>query len=518
MTSKFVRQSLIAGSIIMIGTNILSRLIGFVREAVTAGYFGTSAMLDTFLLAFTIPELISFVAFAALPTALIPLMRRILTNHPEGESPLFWGGAITFALIFGALSLGLYVFRDGILYLMAPTLEGVELTRGQTMAGILAWFVFFRCMEAYFRGWLFAHKHFIVPAVSSILINFVILIAIYIAYGELGIGSLAIGWLMGSIASCLFNGAFAFQVVKPSGLIAINYGVIKILLRLTVIVALVESIALLYPVVDRYLASRFLGPGQISSLRYAVFLIHIPTGIFVVSLGSAAFPWISDMSTDEQRDNLIKLYRQSIRLLIYVMLLIAAGVIIFADEITQVAFQRGAFDMESLQLTSMPLLIYATGIVFYSIYLFQMRFYYARAILGQLGGFLLIMLTAKILLSAALVKPLQHNGLAVATSCAWLGSFILMTKDLAKRMEIPALSVFGTAVPKMLVSLAVVVGVWLVLDHFWAHDPSRPLLAIFGRLVVMAVVGSGIYLGLSHLFGVVEVRRLIEKMRPGRSA
>jgi putative peptidoglycan lipid II flippase len=52
-----------AATLITIGGNILGRLFGFGREAVIAGYFGTSAILDTFILAFTLPELLGMVFF-----------------------------------------------------------------------------------------------------------------------------------------------------------------------------------------------------------------------------------------------------------------------------------------------------------------------------------------------------------------------------------------------------------------------------------------------------------------------
>ena len=84
------------------------------------------------------------------------------------------------------------------------------------------------------------------------------------------------------------------------------------------------------------------------------------------------------------------------------MILAAAGIAMFANEIVRVAFQRGAFDVESLQLTSGPLLYYALGMAFHAVYTFQMRLFYARRALIQLGVILLALVGVKIILSMAL--------------------------------------------------------------------------------------------------------------------
>jgi putative peptidoglycan lipid II flippase len=478
-----------------------------------AGYFGTSATLDTFIVAFTVPEIISFVVFAALPISLVPFLRRLENDRGQEVSGLFWGGAIAFGVTFAIISLLIYHLRGSILFWIAPTLDGVQSAQGDRIISILAWFVFFRGMESYFRGWLFARKHFLVPATSSIVINFIILAAIYLLYGKLNILSLAYGWLIGSAVLFLYNGSFACRIVRPvwqpgSGLFAA-----VTLLRVTAVIALIESIALVYPVVDRLFASRLLGEGQISALRYALFLIHIPTGIFVVAFSLATFPWISDLSVDEEQQRLVDLYQRSVRLLLFVMMPVALGVVVFANEILLVAFKRGAFDLSSLELTAPTLMYYALGIVFYSIYLFQMRFYYAHALYLRLTIFLLSLLALKIGMSAVLIGPMEHNGLALATSIAWFSGFTIMTLHLGNRLRISIRELFIPALPRMMVALFCVLPVWLVLIRFWPHDPHDSLWLAFVRLTTMAIIGLTTYGVLGKWLKLPEVDMMLEHVR-----
>lgn len=513
MISRFIKQSLFAATVIVVGASILTRVFGFAREAAVAGCFGTSASFDTFLLAFTIPELVTFVIFAALPMALIPVVRKGQLDGTADTSSLFWNGLMLYGSLFAVFSLCVFFFRENLLLWLAPNLIGDQLALGKRLAAIVAWFVFFRGLEAYFRSWLFAGKHFVIPSVSPVLINVVILCSLYFYYGELGIEALACGWLAGSVVSFVANGAFALVVVKPFSHINWRLAATGPLMKATVAVALLESIALIYPVVDRSLAARFLGEGQIAALRYATFLIHIPTGIFVVAYSHASFPWITDLSASPERESFGNFYRRSVRFLIFVMGLIAVAVLIFPTDIVRLAFQRGAFDQESLHLTAGPLRYYATGVVFYSVYMFQMRFYYARTAWLRLGMILAGMLLIKLVCSLLLVGPMQQNGLALATAVTWLAGLVVMTLDLRRQVRTSAGDLFRPAALRILPGLIIVALFWVVAARFWPGEQSTSFLALLVRLALIGVAGTALYVGLAHWLKLPELKEMFDRLR-----
>ncbi len=512
MTSKFVRQSLMAASLVTIGTSILSRFFGYAREAVIASYFGTSATLDLFILAFTIPELITFISYAALPTALIPSLRRANVSNRDQESVFFWSGLINMSLLFGGLALLVYLVRGSILNLLAPTLEHDAVTQGRHLMAILAGLIFFRGMESYFRSWLFEKKHFVVPATSTIVLNIVILTTLLGFHGRLEIEALAYGWLMAAIVLFAYNGFFAFLFVKPKIRGRAAPAPISILMKATISIAIVESIALIYPVVDRYLAARFLGEGQIAALRYATFLIHIPTGMFIVAFSQASFPWVSDLSVPDQIERLRKLYTESMRLIFFVMGLVAVGVIIYTNEVVTVAFQRGAFDATSQILTSGPLMYFALGIVFYSIYFFQMKFYYARGAVGRLVRILIGMLAIKIILSLLLVKPMEQNGLALATAFTWFCGAIFMTADLSRTIKVSLRELVFPSLPKVLFCLLVTALFWIGLGKVWIGPPSESLLQLLLRLAGIGVSGIVVYLAMAWILKLPELKQTLDRV------
>lgn len=307
MASKLLKQSIVGASIITIAANLVSRVIGFAREATVAGYFGTSILYDTFLIAFIIPEILSGVLYLALPTALIPSLKTKTSESIESDSESFYSGFVVFLVIFTLLSLSIIFLKNHLLHWLASGMPQEQHELAGRIIVVLSFVVLFRGMEAYFRSWLFEKKHFILPAFSGIFLNISILLALLLLYKDYSILSLAYGWLAGSIVLFLINGIFAVYIVGIRFTVSLWKPWVKTILISVIAVAAVQSMPLMYPLIDRYIVANYLGQGEISALRYALILMQIPTGIIIVSFNVATFPWISDLSSSaalEQQNKL----------------------------------------------------------------------------------------------------------------------------------------------------------------------------------------------------------------------
>ena len=512
-SSRFIKQSLVTASVITISANVLSRVFGYFREAAIANYFGTTEILDTFILAFTVPEILSTIIYFALPTAVIPSLKSESQNRPTIDSGLFLSGFIAFFILFAGLSGLIFYFRESIICWLAPGLPIDQHMLGVKIIGIVSFVVLFRGMEAYFRSWLFEKKHFIIPATSNILLNITILGSLFMFYEGANIASLAYGWLFGSIALFLYNGIFATRMI---GLHMVQFTTqrwVKAVFISVLSVAVVQSIPLVYSLIDRYLAARYLAAGQIAALRYAMLLIQIPIGIIVVAFNIASFPWISDYSSRGQAEKLKRLYSESIRQLIFVMGIISIGILIFSSEIVTVAFKRGTFDNISAELTAGPLMYYAIGTLFYSIYIFQMRFYYAKPALLRLGLISVFLLILKLGLSLLLIGPMEHNGLALATTITWSCGFIIMTFDLSRYLNMTIKHLVTASVLKSLLLVAIVAGFWVASIAVWPGAVNGPMEAMFLRLMVLFCSGIGLYLGLAFLMKLPEPKRVLTAIK-----
>ena len=512
-----MKQSLVAATLVTVGGNIFGRLFGYLREAVTAGYFGTSAALDIFLIAFVIPEILTFIIFAALPTSVI---QSTASGEPDDKrnKALFWNGLFVLATILLGITAGLVLFRHQIIQLTAPELVGDSAVAAARLLGIAAAVVFFRGLEAYCRAWLFKQKHFVAPALAPIVLDLILIAWMMWGYESLKVEVLAYGWLTASAVLFLIHAGIVAAVVKP-GVPWRQDGVsVKPLLRMTLAVAAVESASLVFPAIDRYLAIRYLGEGEIAALRYALFLAQVPPGMLVVTFAAAAFPWISDMATS-QPERLSEFYRETLRLVVFVIAPLALALIVFAPEVVSIAFKRGAFGEQSVLLTSGPLLCYALGLIFYGVYFYQIRYYYARNLLSRLGLILGSTLLLKLVASAVLVRFLAANGLALATSLAWLTTSVIMTIDLARNHQLRLSSDIAGWLLRMIISAAGAGAVWLLVRKFWPLSPESGLTLQFVWLILTGLCGFVVYIGLSFMLKMPEPTRVwaMLKSRFGKS-
>jgi putative peptidoglycan lipid II flippase len=510
MTARLAKQTLVGAALVTVAGNVLGRLFGYFREAVIANYFGTSAILDLFLIAAIIPEILTFVIFAALPTSVIRTSSG--QSDTPAESALFWKGLYTCAAFFGLITALLYLARFPLLAWVAPELTADSALTAANLLALLAPFVFFRSLEAYFRAWLFRRKHFIAPSLSPFVLDAVIIVWIWLGYDTLNIEALAYGWLASAVVLFVIHAVAVWVILKPERPGRASDVPVGPLVKMTLGVMCVEAMSLLYPAIDRYLAVRYLGEGEIAALRYALFLSQVPPGMLIVTFAAAAFPWISDMATAHP-EKLVSFYRETLRLVVYVMAPLAVALIVFAPEVVSVAFRRGAFDQQSVLLTSGPLLCYSLGLIFYGVYFYQIRFYYARSLLMRLGLILGATLLFKLVASIVLVQWLSADGLALATSLAWLATSVIMTIDLARRSGLRLAHDMSAWLVRLLVAVGGACGVWLLMRKLWTLPQSANLLHQFTWLIAVGLFGTVVYLGLSLLLHMSEPHRVFDALK-----
>jgi putative peptidoglycan lipid II flippase len=512
MTARLMKQSLVAATLVTVGGNIFGRMFGYLREAVTAGYFGTSAALDLFLIAFVIPEILTFIIFAALPTSVIQTAAANGEPDPKRDKALFWNGLYSLSAILLGLTAALVLFRHQIIQVTAPELVGNSAVEAARLLGIAAAVVFFRGIEAYCRAWLFRQKHFVAPALAPIVLDVILIVWMMLGYESLKVETLAYGWLTASAALALIHAGIVAVVMKP-GLPWRQAGVsVAPLLRMTLVVAAVESASLVFPAIDRYLAVRYLGAGEIAALRYALFLSQVPPGMLVVTFAAAAFPWISDMATS-QPEKLSQFYRETLRLVVFVMAPLALALYMFAPEVVSVAFRRGAFDQQSVIQTTGPLLCYALGLIFYGIYFYQIRYYYARNLLKRLAFILGSTLILKLIASAVLVQYFAASGLALATSLAWLTTSVIMTIDLARNHGLRLSSDISGWLVRLIISAGLTGVTWWLVKTFLPLPPETGLMLQFGWLILTGIVGFVVYAVVSFALKMPEPTRVWDTLR-----
>ena len=114
--------------------------------------------------------------------------------------------------------------------------------------------------------------------------------------------------------------------------------------------------------VDRSLASTLVD-GSISALNYAHRIDTLVTGIFISAIVTVIFPIFAKEANKEKYDGLKSIVVKGLNVALIITIPATVGLIILANPIIKVAFQRGAYDATATYMTSGALVFYSIGLI-----------------------------------------------------------------------------------------------------------------------------------------------------------
>jgi putative peptidoglycan lipid II flippase len=197
----------------------------------------------------------------------------------------------------------------------------------------------------------------------------------------------------------------------------------------------------------------------VSFLYYADRLIQFPLGLFGVAVSTAALPGLSALAAAGRRREFVSTLNQTVRLSLFLSIPAAAGLSALAVPVVALLFQRGEFGPDAVRATAQALWGYAPGLPAFALVRPLVSAFYARRntrapVWAACCGLLVFAA-----LALALMGPLGHAGLALATSAsAWANALALCV--LLGRAMGPWQAFWGAAGLGALLSAAMGLGVW----------------------------------------------------------
>ena len=196
------RKRIFSATVIVIIVTLLSKISGLARDQIMAGYFGMSYDTDAYTWAFFIPNLF-YILFAQslIIAAFIPVYSSYIKEKTRQDVETFVSSVTNIMIIFFILiSAVLFIFSPQIGTLLSK-ISGNQLDIGKfvIMNRIMAFSVLMLSISGLTTGILNAHNLFTLPALAPFILNILIVISVVVFTSRLGIVSMAIGTMAGSI-------------------------------------------------------------------------------------------------------------------------------------------------------------------------------------------------------------------------------------------------------------------------------------------------------------------------------
>jgi putative peptidoglycan lipid II flippase len=458
---------------LLVGSILISRLIGFVREWVLAYTIGANALTDVYYASFTIPDFINYLmAAGALSISFIPLLSDYLSRGEEEtakrvfRSLLSWMGGVLVIFIVVA-----EIFAEPLGRAIAPGFDAEQNRLLALLLRIILPAQFFFYFGSLAMSVQHTHGRFFIPAIAPIVYNGGIILFGVGLGDQLGITGFSIGVLIGALFS---HGLLQWWGLRSLGFSCLPYfslpaeirSGLKRYLLLTIPLALSFSLLVTDEWISKYFASA-LEARALSYLSYARTEMRIPLAIIGQAAGVASFPFLAKLWFSGRKVD----YGST--LLRELMKMWAAGPIaaivlwVFALPATHFIYGGGKFTAVDLQSTAEALRMYSLGVFFWVAQVLLARGFYAcqKTWLPSLLGGVCTLLT--IPLYYRLAREMGFIGLALAGSigiavyCVLL--FILLLVHLRKHEAVsdwkPFLWFCGLWVPVILVTFGLCVGI-----------------------------------------------------------
>jgi putative peptidoglycan lipid II flippase len=448
------RQSVTHASLIIIVTTFLSRVLGLIRELLIAHHFGATLEYDHFLLALTIPLLITNVFIYAVPASYIPVYFNFKTwlgqKNADRESVRFVNIFGTFLITLTIVSL---IFARVIIRLYSPSLELTEFKKVVYQFRLLCSLIFFAGVFATLKSIYHSKKHFFLPAIAPLFLNLCIIIFLILSGKYMGTDSLALGFVGGYfiqgvfLVSYLHKLEFKYQVAFDYSNQFMKQVTISMLFILVI-----ELLGQFYVFIDRTFISR-LPEGAISSLNYANTLSQIPVGIIGIAIGTAMFPSMSELKSQGALKDLNELLTKGFKTVIVFIMPISFIFLFFSGPIIQLFYQRGAFDISDTAQTSIALKGFSFSVLGFVFHAVLVRTYYVLQFRKALIISTSIAIIVKVVMSIVLVTSYGHAGLAFSTTIASLLNSTLLIMYLWTRKYFKVKPIFISIVKVGLISV-----------------------------------------------------------------
>lgn len=430
--SKMVRHAMT----MMIGT-FTSRILGLIREILTAALFGASRQLDAFYVAYTLANLSrQLLAEGALSAAFVPVFSQTLYRDGKERAKHLAKQACSVLLIAGSLvvTLGI-IFSPFLVKLLAPGFDPEKASMAIVMTRLMFPFLLFVSLAALAMGVLNSLDNYFIPAVAPALSNVVFIILVLALTSYSGIWSLTIAVLCGGV--CQFALQWFWTGKEGIPLLPVlpekNDRELKKMLTLFIPYAAGLSLNQINPVISRMLGS-FLMDGAISVLNYSNRIIQLPLGLFVIAISQAILPELSRCSLEE-KGVFGDLMTDCLKFTLFIVMPATIGLVLISEEMVNILFYRGAFGIWAWKATSSSLAMYTLGLPGMACTTVLLRGLYAQGMPRAAVMVTLSSVFSNLFFSLALIKPLSFNGLALATSLAFTVSAVFGGLLLSKHLQ-----------------------------------------------------------------------------------
>lgn len=521
--SSFLRATLSISAATM-----LSRVTGYGRWMAMAAVLGTGLVAEAYGAAALLPNLIYELFLGGIMYSIfIPVLIERMTNHGEEDARRLTNALFTLILpLMGAVTLAGILLAEPLVGLAtqwegSQSLSAAEAREIEDLAvlffRIFAVQMLFYGLNTLGTGVLQSHRHFFLPTFAPVLNN-LITIGSFLAYPFLAERSQTLALYVLASGATVGVAVMAFALVPT--MLALGYvprpqighPALGPTMRLAGPMVILVAASVGFQFFETFLATEF---GAVAEIAYAFTIFSVPYGILAVAISTALMPDLSEQHSRGDSESYRRTFSLGLRSIIFVLAPASVGMIVLAEPMVGLLYQRGAFDAEQTETVATLLAAYSVGLVAYSAYFFLVRAFYSRQNTKTPAVLNVAIFVIFVGFAYALSRVWEAPGIALALSSAY--AVLALASLAATKREIGRIdgARLLTSLAKILAAGAVMYALALAGTEILGLGES-----FWERLAILLLVGGGstaAYLGVALALRAEELRAVLDLLKRRRN-
>lgn len=488
---------------------LIAKGLGFYRDMVFAGVFGTGVEADIYFQVFGLVNLIFTGIGVALSTLVIKNLNK--TENAGNERSYAAHFLRKSALYLSVAAVIMALFSGTVVRIILPEISGEDYLLAVKMMYIMAPSLVFVVIAYIISGLLQNKKAYFITSIMSLPFNAVLIMSLFIK--NVSILSVAavttFGWFLHIAVQlpAFYRHGYSFTE-KSTGLPSSKNKNPEILW-----IFLSNMMFQLCIYIDRAFVSS--SPGMASTFNYASNLFITISSVFIVAMSTVVFPSISKNYEEGSIEYVKDLVGYIINIMTAIFIPFILVVAFFGNDVIRLIYERGAFTSESTSAVAVIFLMYTLSILGYTTQeLFNKVLYLAGKYKYTVSGTLAVIIF-NVILNAVIKFALPVKAAQILTA----GSTALLSTVYAIFIAVKMKDVIGnylnrqtvTDIIKTLLCGAAAAAVYLLFNAFcpgFTHG--------YVTFIVPIAACGAVYIVLLTLSGVTK--HIIKREKKGGQA
>jgi putative peptidoglycan lipid II flippase len=490
-----------------------SRVAGLAREVVAAGYYGISGPMSAFTIAFQVPNLIrALFADAALQPAFVPVFTELLGKKDYKDAfRLASTMLLLVTMVLGAITAFFVLLAPVIMPLFAPGFDQEITDLTVSLSRVLFPILILLGVSGIVVGILNSYDRFGAFAIAPLFWNLTIIVVLVVLEpmfeGQDRIYAYAIGILVGTLVQLMIpvwdlrNTPYRFKLSFDWRHPGVRR-VLVLMLPVTISLGLINFNLLINSFFGSLVSEQ--APAAIDK---AFRIYQLPQGIFSVAIATVLFPTLARFASAGETDDLRRTMANGMRQILFVLVPAAAAILVLADPMIRLIYQRGAFDAHETEVVATALFWFAFSLPTNGLFLLLTRTFFSL----QKPWIPTWISAANLAVTAGVALALYHlgvGGIVASTAIATAASVVAQGVILRRILHGIELGRLISAAVRITIAAAglAAIGwiVWDVLDEALGRG-------LGGQVVSLGVglgAGLAVYLSVAKLLRVAELEQM----------